>query len=155
MTTTEKKAMKEALVSRTPDQWLGLIRKRIPECEVQRWMANLICWNHPQKMGRHEGLVRFSEGIGGINATSTELETAHEALGLPYAHAKNDDEPPSEIKFQQAQKARDAQKLKEVTDFYESGWSVLRIANHYSSSCQSIGQLLRRHGVIGGWRKAG
>lgn len=122
---------------------------------MQRWMANLICWNHPQKIGRHDRLVRFSEGIGGIKATSKELEAAHETLGLPYARGRNDDEPSHAVKLEIAQKARDAEKLAEITAFHSRGWSTLRIAKHYSASCQATGQYMRRHGLIGGYLEAG
>jgi len=87
MTTIDKAALKAVLATRTPAQWLKRIKRRIGDDEMRRWMANLICWNHPSKMGRSDRLVRFSEGLGGIKATSKDLEAAHQALGLPYARA--------------------------------------------------------------------
>lgn len=73
-----------ALRTKSTDQWLAAIKTRIDSITMQRWIANAVCYYHPDKPVKGDPIVTFSEGIGSISYKQKELEQAHWKLGLPF-----------------------------------------------------------------------
>jgi len=156
---TNKMTYTRHLELKTPKQWARLIRKKIKPVQLRSWIASICMWNYPRGDGWRGPLVDLADEYNSdfnVNG-SRELKAGLESIGLPYFRSKNDDELPSAVKKEDMQRVRDNERLKDITKLYESGITVLDISIEYGVSCQSIGQLLRRHGVIGGYaeRKAG
>lgn len=155
---TNKMTYSRSLSDKTPAQWARLIRKKIKPIQLRAWIASICMWNYPRGDGWKGPLADLSDEYNSdfnVNG-SKELKAGLESIGLPYFRSKNDDELPSSVKKADIKRVRDNERLKDITKLYRSGLTVLEISNEYGVSSQSIGQLLQRHGVIGGYagRKA-
>ena len=98
MNSTNTRTYRSALKTKTPNEWLAIIKIRIKSITMQRWVASCICYYHPDKPVKGDPIVSFSEKIGSITYKGKDLEKAYNEIQLPYFKSPADDSSPPEMK---------------------------------------------------------
>ena len=93
-------ALKDALETRTPDEWVSMLNKLIHDDLTRFWVAStmLHCWRSGKAYGTSLDTLASNYKDELNTRNETDKQAAYEVLGLPFFRVKSDNSTPREVR---------------------------------------------------------